>query len=55
VKRAEWLDLAARWQQASDLMKQIPESDARYDTAQKRVKLYQENSEAVLQNAQAVP
>lgn len=50
---AEWLDLAARWQQASDLMKQVPPEDKRYATAQNRVQLYQQNSEAALQQAKA--
>ncbi|NET37689.1 MAG: hypothetical protein F6K19_37670 [Cyanothece sp. SIO1E1] len=49
---AEWLDLAARWQQASDLMKQISPTDSRYTTAQDRAINYQLNSEATLKQAE---
>lgn len=49
---AAWLDIASRWQRASDLMKQIPAEDARYKVAQDRVQLYQQNSDAALQQAQ---
>ncbi len=45
---AEWLDLAARWQKASDLMAQVPAQDPRYKTAQDRVAVYQKNSELAL-------
>lgn len=48
---AEWLDLAARWQQASDLMATIPANDSRYDTAQDRVLAYRKNSESALEEA----
>lgn len=51
---AEWLDIASRWQRASDLMKQIPAEDARYKVAQDRVQLYQQNSDTALQQAQKV-
>ncbi|NJL89262.1 MAG: hypothetical protein HC916_05250 [Coleofasciculaceae cyanobacterium SM2_1_6] len=50
---AQWLDLAAKWQRASDLMAKIPPEDARYETAQARVKQYRENSEIALQQAQS--
>lgn len=49
---AEWLELAARWQQASDLMASVPANDARYQTAQNRAVAYRENSETALQQAQ---
>jgi hypothetical protein len=49
---AEWLEVASRWQRASDLMAQIPSQDPRYPTAQDRVQLYQQNSEAALEQAQ---
>lgn len=45
---AEWLDLATRWQRASDLMSQVDEGDNRYTTAQNRVSLYRQNSESAL-------
>ncbi|MEL6222736.1 MAG: hypothetical protein AAFR31_08880 [Cyanobacteria bacterium J06627_8] len=48
---AEWLDLASRWQRASDLMGAIPESDERYETAQNRQALYRANSEEALLQA----
>ena len=50
--RVEWLDLAHQWQQASDLMGQVKADDSRYSTAQDRVQLYQQNSEAALQQAE---
>ena len=50
---AEWLDLAARWQKASDLMSQIPSDNAQYAIAQDRVKAYADNSQAALQKAGA--
>lgn len=49
---AQWLDLAAKWQKASDLMAKVPPEDSRYSTAQARVKQYRENSEIALQQAQ---
>ena len=49
--RTEWLDLAYRWQQASDLMSQVPIEDDRYKTAQDRVITYRKNSEAALEKA----
>ncbi|MFM7426140.1 MAG: hypothetical protein ACKO7W_14300 [Elainella sp.] len=52
---AEWLEVASRWQRASDLMGQIPAADPRYPTAQDRVQVYRQNSEAALQKAQQVP
>lgn len=49
---AEWLDLAARWQRASDLMAQVPSDDARFPTAQQRVTAYRQNSEMALQQSE---
>ncbi len=48
---AEWLEVASRWQKASDLMGQIPAEDPRYPTAQDRVQVYRQNSEAALEKA----
>jgi hypothetical protein len=48
---AEWLDLAARWQRASDLMAQIQPSDRRYKTAQDRIRVYRQNSQAAMAKA----
>lgn len=50
----DWLDLATRWQRASDLMAQVPASDSRYGTAQAKVKEYQANSALALQKAERV-
>ena len=50
---AEWLEVATRWQRASDLMSQVPSSDPRYVTAQDRVSQYRQNSETALQRAQS--
>lgn len=41
---AEWLSLAADWQQASDLMAKIANTDSRYAVAQSRVAMYREKS-----------
>ncbi|MEL7142598.1 MAG: hypothetical protein AAGL08_10325 [Cyanobacteria bacterium J06573_11] len=51
---AQWLDLAARWQRASDLMAQIPEGNAQYDQAKARVTSYADNSKAALAQAAAL-
>lgn len=51
---AEWLEVASRWQRASDLMAEISPDDPRYPTAQDRVQLYQQNSQAALDQAQKV-
>ncbi len=50
---AEWLDLAARWQRASDLMGEVPEGSAQYAIAQDRLASYKTNSEAALTRAGA--
>ncbi|MGD1853428.1 MAG: hypothetical protein ACFB2W_04190 [Leptolyngbyaceae cyanobacterium] len=51
---ADWLALAARWQQASDLMAEVPVSDERHQIAQDRVNAYKANSESLLQKARQV-
>lgn len=51
---ADWLDLASRWQRASDLMAQIPADDPRYPTAQSRVETYRQNSKTALAVADQV-
>ncbi|MFE1743845.1 hypothetical protein [Coleofasciculus sp. H7-2] len=48
---AQWLDLAAKWQQASDLMAAVPPTDSRYGTAQDRVESYRKKSEIAQQEA----
>ncbi|NJL21049.1 MAG: hypothetical protein HC895_09875 [Leptolyngbyaceae cyanobacterium SM1_3_5] len=49
---ADWLNLASRWQEASDLMAQVTTQDGRYATAQNRIQAYRLNSEAALKEAQ---
>ncbi|AFZ24041.1 hypothetical protein Cylst_1772 [Cylindrospermum stagnale PCC 7417] len=48
----QWLELAARWQQASDLMNTLPPSHSRYQEAQIRTKLYRKYSEAAQKEAE---
>ncbi len=43
---AQWLDLAAKWQRASELMNDVPPSHSRYQEAKIRIKLYKKYSEA---------
>ncbi|WP_206043869.1 hypothetical protein [Geitlerinema sp. P-1104] len=52
--RAEWLDLAAKWQRAADLMAQVPPDDSRYQTARDRTQLYRQNSQVAQQRAERV-
>ncbi|MGG6293298.1 hypothetical protein ACQ4M4_02650 [Leptolyngbya sp. AN02str] len=49
---AEWLEIASRWQRASDLMSQVPADDPRGPTAQDRTGAYAANSRAALQRAE---
>jgi hypothetical protein len=51
---ADWLNLATRWQEASDLMSQVTAQDERYSVAQDRTNVYRQNSEAALQKAESV-
>lgn len=51
---AEWLDLAARWQRAADLMAEVSEESENYQTAQDRVASYRANSEQALRQAEKV-
>ncbi|MEO1374418.1 MAG: hypothetical protein AAFW70_08905 [Cyanobacteria bacterium J06635_10] len=48
---AEWLDLAAKWQRASDLMAEVPSSHSRFKDAQIRIKLYKKYSDLALKEA----
>ncbi|MGB3295733.1 MAG: hypothetical protein WBB01_22340 [Phormidesmis sp.] len=50
---ADWLELAADWQRAADLMGDIPTGAQQYTVAQDRVKTYRANSKAALQEAAA--
>ncbi len=49
--QAQWLDLAARWQRASDLMASVSSGDERYKTAQDRVLTYRRNKALALERA----
>lgn len=48
---AKWLEIAARWRQASDLMAAVPNTDPRYAIARDRLSVYLRNSEMALQKA----
>jgi hypothetical protein len=48
---AQWLDVAAKWERASDFMRQVKPDDQRYKTAQNRIKFYRQNSEAAQKQA----
>lgn len=49
---AEWLDLAASWQRASDLMGSVPPAHEKYEIAQDRKVRYHQNSQVALIQAQ---
>jgi hypothetical protein len=51
---AEWLDLAVRWQRASDLMAEVPPEDERYPVAQDRIESYAQNKALALQEAERI-
>ncbi|BAY90898.1 MULTISPECIES: hypothetical protein [unclassified Tolypothrix] len=48
----QWSTLAAKWQEASDLMSQVPAEHSRYQEAQSRIQLYKKFSEAAKVQAQ---
>jgi len=50
--REKWLVVAAKWQQASDLMAAVPPKHPRYTTAVNRTVLYRQNSDKAQQEAQ---
>ncbi len=50
--RENWLVVAAKWQQASDLMAAVPPKHPRYTTAVNRTVLYRQNSDKAQQEAQ---
>ncbi|HIK45251.1 MAG TPA: hypothetical protein IGR64_10235 [Leptolyngbyaceae cyanobacterium M65_K2018_010] len=51
---AEWLDLAVRWQRASDLMAEVPTTDERYPIAQDRIATYANNRARAIQEAEKI-
>ncbi|MBO1057656.1 MAG: hypothetical protein HEQ27_14480 [Dolichospermum sp. JUN01] len=52
ITSTQWLELAANWQRASDLMSQVSPSHSRYQEAQIRTKLYRKFSEAAQKEAE---
>jgi hypothetical protein len=52
ITRTQWLELAARWQRASDLMSKVSPSHPRHQEAQLRMKLYQEYSKTAEEEAE---
>jgi hypothetical protein len=50
--REDWLIVATKWQQASDLMAAVPPNHPRYTTAVNRTALYRQNSDRAQQEAQ---
>jgi len=50
--REDWLVVATKWQQASDLMAAVPPNHPRYTTAVNRTTLYRQNSDRAQQEAQ---
>lgn len=49
---AQWFELAAKWQRASDLMSQVPLNHKRYQEARIRTKLYKEYSKSAEKEAE---
>ncbi|MDF0554689.1 hypothetical protein PY364_16530 [Kamptonema sp. UHCC 0994] len=50
--REDWLVIAAKWQQASELMRAVAPTHPRYDTAVNRAALYRQYSDNAQQEAQ---
>ncbi len=53
--RAQWNEVATEWQKAIDLMKDVPESNSNYQTAQEKVQEYQNNLNVAKQRAARAP
>ena len=51
---AAWLDLAVRWQRASDLMAEVSPEDERYPIAQDRMVTYANNKTLALEEAERI-
>ncbi|MEH2287795.1 hypothetical protein [Nostoc sp.] len=47
----QWLEIAAKWQRASDLMSTVPQTYSRYQEAKIRTQLYKKYSEAAQKEA----
>jgi hypothetical protein len=50
--RQEWLDIAAQWQKASELMESVSPEYPRYETAADRAPIYANNREYALEEAE---
>ncbi len=50
---AQWLELAAKWRKASDLMARVSPDDPRYQTALERVERYRQYSQTTQEKAQS--
>ncbi len=50
----QWLELAAQWQRASDLMSMVPSDHSRYEEAKIRTQLYKKYSEVAQKEAQKI-
>ncbi|MEO1185278.1 MAG: hypothetical protein AAFX46_11505, partial [Cyanobacteria bacterium J06636_27] len=47
----KWLDVAEKWQYASDLMAEVPSTHSRFKEAQSRIQLYKEYSDLAKEKA----
>ncbi|TAE58310.1 MAG: hypothetical protein EAZ76_15780 [Nostocales cyanobacterium] len=52
ITRTQWLEIAATWQRASDLMSKVPATHPRHQEAQIRMKLYKEYSKTAEEEAE---
>lgn len=50
----EWLDLALRWQRASELMAEVSPEDERYPVAQDRIATYANNKDLAIQEFERI-
>ncbi|MEB3211173.1 MAG: hypothetical protein VKL39_07455 [Leptolyngbyaceae bacterium] len=50
--RSDWLELADQWQEAADLMAAVSRDDDRYDIAQDRVEVYENNRDIARSEAE---
>jgi len=51
ITSTQWLEIAAKWQRASDLMSTVPQKHSRYQEAKIRTQLYKKYSEAAQKEA----
>ncbi|MEH2356241.1 hypothetical protein [Nostoc sp.] len=51
ITSTQWLEIAAKWQRASDLMSTVPQTHSRYQEAKIRTQLYKKYSEAAQKEA----